>query len=113
MNIENCKCQTPPILSSNFTKNFIGIDTAKGRFGEITIERCKKCNSTWLNYFVEYESFSQSAKWYRGLIPEEQIPNITPANALDYLKSLKWYLFGGSYFSSTGERGTGKIVVDL
>ncbi len=113
MNTENCKCHNPPILSSNFTKNFIGIDTKNGRFGEVTIENCKYCNSKWLHYFVEYESFSGSARWYRGLISEEEVPNITPANAVDKLKALEWYLFGGSYFNSTGERGSGKISIDL
>ncbi len=113
MNPKTCNCQNPPILYSNFTKNFIGTDTTNGRFGEVSIESCKQCNAKWLHYFVEYESFSQSARWYRGLISEEAVPNIIPTNAIDYLKSLEWHLFGGSYFNSTGERGSGNISVDL
>lgn len=113
MNPETCNCQNPPILYSNFTKNFIGTDTTNGRFGEVSIESCKQCNAIWLHYFVEYESVSKSARWYRGLISEEDVSNITPANAIAYLKSLEWYLYGGSYFNSNGERGSGNISVDL
>ena len=113
MSKENCKCHNPPILYLDYTKHFIGTDETNGRFGEVTIEKCKHCNSLWLHYFVEYESFSKSGRWYRGLITQENSTNITPENSIDYLKSLEWHLYGGSYFNATGKKGSGNILVDL
>jgi hypothetical protein len=36
-----------------------------------------------------------------------------PENAVEYLESLDWYVYGGSYFESTGEFGQGKLRLDL
>ncbi len=113
MNKENCKCHNPTISYSDYTQDFIGTDETNGRFGEVTIEKCNYCNSLWLKYFVEYESFSQSGRWHRGLITEQDVKNITPENSIDYLQSIEWHIYGGSYFNTTGKIGRGNIIVDL
>ncbi len=108
----DCKCHKPPLLFSDYKSRLVGIDTTNGRYGEVTIEKCVHCKSRWLHYLVEYESFSRSGRWYRGLISKKTIKTITPENAVDVLKSLEWYLYGGSYFSSTGQKGQGHVNVD-
>ena len=113
MNIENCKCHNPPFLYSDYTKHYVGIDETNGRFGEVTFKTCKYCNSLWLHYYVTYEAFSQSGRWYRGLITQSDAENITPENSVNYLKSLKWYFYGGSYFNTSGKKGSGRVSVDL
>lgn len=110
--MEHCKCHNPPILYSDYTEHYIGTDETNGRFGKVTIEKCNYCNSFWLHYFVEYEHRSQSGRWYRGLITEKDLKSITPENSIDYLKSIDWHLYGGSYFQTTGKRGSGGIFVD-
>lgn len=112
MNKDNCKCYYPPISGLEYTRDFIGTDMTNGRYGEVTIDKCTSCNSLWLHYFVEYEEFSRSGRWYRGLISQEDLKNITPENSVEYLKTVEWYIYGGSYFNSTGKIGSGKVNVD-
>jgi len=115
MNLEKCKCLNLPIDYSNFySENFVGIDETNGRFGEVTIQQCKSCNSFWIRYFVEYESFSKSGRWFTGIIKKENdIKEITPENSVEYIESLDWYFYGGSYFRTTGKKGNGRFPVDL
>ena len=113
MTNERCKCFRPPRSYFDFTIYSVGTDETNGRFGEVTIEKCKKCSTLWLCYSVEYEAFSRSGRWYRGVITSEETLKITPENSVDYLKSLDWYLYGGSYFDSSGKRGSGNVFVDL
>jgi len=108
-----CACMTPPFNYKDFDKHAVGVDTAKGRYGEVAIETCHHCGSLWLTYFVEYEAFSGSARWYRGLISPEVAETVTAENAVSILDGLDWHFAGGSYFDSTGRKGTGPVHVDL
>jgi hypothetical protein len=36
-----------------------------------------------------------------------------PENAVEYLESLEWYVYGGSFFESTGTFGQGKLNISL
>ena len=40
---------------------------------------------------------------------EKDRPQITPENAVEFLEGLEWYVYGGSFFESTGEFGQGKL----
>ena len=62
---------------------------------------------------VEYEAFTASGRWFRGILSEKDALTITPENAIAYLESLPWYFAGGSYFQSTGFKTHGKIHADL
>ena len=113
MKLEKCTCHNPPLHHTDFKRiRFVGIDETKGRYGRVTIEKCKHCNSLWLKYFVEYESFSKSGRWFRGQIDKENSKKITPENSVEYLRSLAWYLYGGSYFDHNGRKGSENIRVD-
>lgn len=111
--MSECRCMTPPFNYQDYDSELLGIDDTNGRSGEVTIEICKACRSMWLRYFVEYESFSQSGRWYRGLVTPEMVKSLTPEQAPELLASLPWCFYGGSYFRSTGRRGSGPIRIDL
>ncbi|MBV8327693.1 hypothetical protein [Chryseobacterium sp.] len=109
----NCTCEQPPLHYFNYKKTSLGIDVTNGRYGEVSIDECIHCGRKWLHYFVEYEHYSRSGRWYSGLISEDDLSVIIPENAIQYLESLEWYVYGGSYFASAGSIGSGKARIDL
>lgn len=82
----------------------MGCDETAGRFAEVTLNRCRTCGRLWLRYLVEYEHYSRSGRWARGLIDEAAAAAITPQTAADHIDGLDWYLYGGSYFDTSGRR---------
>jgi hypothetical protein len=110
--MSECRCMTPPFYFLDYDSQSLGVDETNGRFGEVTIETCKACGRKWLHYFVEYPSFSESGRWYRGLVTPEILKLITPERAPELLAGLPWHFSGGSYFRTTGRRGTGPIMID-
>jgi hypothetical protein len=111
---EYCGCMQPPFYTTTFEDyKIIGTDMTLGRFGYVNIIKCNKCSNLWLHYMVEYESYSNSGRWFRGFIKEEEMADITPENAVDFLNKLDWYFYGGSYFRLTiGKTGKGNVCVD-
>lgn len=107
-----CKCMEPT-NRGGFDSVNIGTDKTHGRYGEVSIQTCNRCGSKWLYYFVEYEGFTASGRWYRGLISEEVARSVTPETAVAVLEDLEWRISGGSYFRSTGIKGAGPVFVDL
>jgi hypothetical protein len=108
-----CVCHKPPLSYQDFNSSFLGVDETNGRFSTVTIETCKHCKTKWVNYLVEIESFSNSSKWYRGILSKDFENIIRPENVIKYLEKLEFYLFGGSYFNSTGQYGSGIIHIDF
>lgn len=109
----SCECQNPKANYLVFDSEEIGIDHKNGRYGEVSIKTCKKCGSKWLHYFVEYESFSRSGRWFRGAISKDEVLKITAENAEDYLNKADLWFAGGSYFDSSGFKNNGEIKLDL
>ena len=108
-----CACEDPKARYDLFdTRQLPEYDKTSGRFGEVSIMRCRSCARFWLRYFVEYEGFTASGRWGRGLIDEGMIEQITPENALDVLRALPWYILGGSYWGKA-ERVSGPSHWDL
>lgn len=105
-----CRCMTPPFNYQDFNSASLGVDETNGRFGEVTIETCRACGAMWLRYFVEYEFFSESGRWYRGPVTWEMVWLLKPEQAPELLASLPWYFYGGSYFRTTGRKGSGPII---
>ena len=95
---------TPPLDYRDYVREELGVDTGRGRFGDVAIERCIRCGRAWLRYHYEMEAFTGSGRWYRGLLTPEQAARATPANALEILAELPWHLYGGSYFGTDGRR---------
>lgn len=108
-----CSCYIAESRYSDLTTTHIGVDERYGRYADITLLTCKFCGTKWVQYQAEFESFSYSGRWYRGIINESNIKKLKPNNAVEYLETLDWYIFGGSHFSSTGMYGKGKVQADL
>lgn len=93
-----CLCEQADASYSQFETEVLGCDETEGRFADVTLNRCRTCRRLWLRYLVEYEAFSRSGRWARGLISEGAAAAMTPEHAVDHLNGLGWYLYGGSYF---------------
>jgi hypothetical protein len=111
--MDECRCMKPPFDFRDYDPESLGVDETNGRFGEVTAETCKACGARWLGYSVEYEGFSRSGRWYRGLVSADMLSGLTPSQAPAVLAGLPWYFYGGNYFETTGRRGAGPLSVDL
>lgn len=109
----NCACEELPPNYKNYISSYLGQDKTNGRYGDVTIEKCKHCNRNWVKYFVEFESFSESGRFYKGIVDDKDFPKLTAKNAIKYIENLEWYIYGGSYFSTSGKFGEGQVNVDL
>jgi hypothetical protein len=104
---------TPPFRYTDYDSRPLGVDKTNGRFGEVSVETCKACGQMWLRYFVEYEFFSESGRWYRGPVTHAMVESLRPEQAPELLANLPSYFYGGSYFRTPGREGRGPVIVDL
>ena len=109
--MSECRCMNPPFHFFDYDSQLIGVDKTKGRFGEVTVDTCTACGRKWLHYLLEQESFSESGRWYRGLVTQEMVETLTPEQALNLLGSLPWHFYGGSFFRTTGRRRSGPVFI--
>jgi hypothetical protein len=93
----------------------LGVDKTDNCYGEVELHVCRNCGTRWLRYFVEYEAFTASGRWFYGLLPDVLPMPLTAENAIPILNSLPWHIYGGSYFRlpPPGRRGTGDVYVGL
>lgn len=108
-----CRCMSPLCLYDAFLESYVGMDQTNGRHGQVFVNQCRNCGRLWLKYHVEYEGFSKSGRWYRGVIDWETAKGMTPESAVSVLDKLEWKFVGGSYFNTLGRRTSGKLSVDL
>lgn len=100
-----CECCDPEARYDAFDHGEVHRDANDG---EVTILICRKCGVAWLRYFLEFEAFSRSGRWYRGLLPEAFKRLVrNPQAAVPYLASLPWYFRGGSYFGGAAAKSSG------
>jgi hypothetical protein len=111
--MSDCRCFNPPFNYRDYDESPVGVDTTNGRYGRVTLKTCKHCGTKWLHYFVEYEAFTASGRWFCGLISDAAAATITPDSAIAYLEQLPWHFVGGSYYQSQGMRASGAIRADL
>ncbi len=88
---------------------FSGVDTTNSNYGDVTLSKCTRCSTVWLRFFIEYESFSRSGRWYRAPIPPERLSEVTAESAISVLNSLEPRFAGGSYYDSTGFETKGRV----
>jgi hypothetical protein len=106
----SCDCNNADCPHTRFDEvRRVGVDHTEGRFADVTILQCLSCDETWLHYSVEYEGFSKSGRWARGLIDVARAQNITPEHSVPYLDSLSSYLFGGSRYDGVGGSRAGPM----
>ena len=108
----DCICLNEPMSYDQYHNvRFVGVDETNGRFGEVNIRQCKTCERLWLHYFVEYEAFTASGRYFMGLITRDAADTLSPSDAVEYLNQLDWYLFGGSYFHGKKGKSNGRVDV--
>ena len=107
-----CLCEKPTSDYTEYRSSALGTDTTHGRNAQVAIQQCKLCQRIWIHYCVEFEGSSDSGRWYKGVVSKKDRPHITPENAVEYLESLEWYVYGGPFFESAGMFGHGKLQVD-
>ena len=113
MDEQPCDCLNRPLPFDQYVQvKFIGVDETNGRFGEVTVRKCKNCGQYWLHYLVEYEAFANSSRYFMGLVTPEIAESLLPETVVEYLNKLDWHLYGGSHFGGKG-RAAGKVSVDL
>lgn len=98
-----CDCLDPDWSAAAFDREELGADES---YGEASIDRCRGCGRAWLHYLIEFEGFSRSGRWFRGLLAPETA--VTAADALQILGELPdGYLAGGSYYDGRPQRMSG------
>ncbi len=107
--LPQCSCTKPDGTGNQFYTKMLGIDTTASRHAEVFLKSCRQCDSLWIEYFYENEAFSQSGRWYRGIIPLAHALTIAPTDVVSYLENLEWYIFGGSFFKTGPSLGSGKL----
>lgn len=97
-------CQCYDQMPAGSSKQELGIDETNGRYGEVTVSTCIVCGRRWLFYFAEYEGFTASQRWIRGILPASQGVPFPPQQAVPILNKMKWYF----YRFSQGETQCGR-----
>jgi hypothetical protein len=90
-------------------ERYIGSDETSGRFADVSLRRCSRCQRLWLRYAVEHEAFSRSGRWAEAPIDEKAAETTTPEAAAEFLNHADFYIFGGSYYEHAGRRGSGRL----
>lgn len=104
---QSCKCMTPPLHYQDVEQDAAGDLFQEDRWGgEITVERCKSCGTKWIRYFIEYPAFTSSGRWCRAPVTDEVLRNLSADEVLAYIVNQPLYLYGGSFFGSSGKVGT-------
>lgn len=105
--LPTCKCMTPPLSYLDF-EDAPGVPSFRDDKwgGEVSVERCKHCGTHWLQYFIEYPAFTSSGRWCRAPVTEDDLRELTSDAVLGFVAHRPRYLYGGSYFNSTGKVGT-------
>lgn len=101
-----CPCLEGDVFFQNFERREVGDDSD---FGEVSVNKCKRCGRDWLEYFIEYESFSAAGRWFRGVVAPEAANSVKPSEAKATLESLEWYFRGGSAFGGRVVKTSGAL----
>lgn len=107
--MSDCRCRNPPFHYRDYVSRSLGIDTARGRGAEVTLETCVHCGTHWLKYLIEHEAFTASGRWFRAPVPEAELATLTADTALAFLERQPWHFYGGSFYRSTGARFPGPL----
>ena len=108
----HCGCLESARPPCSFARE-IGVDMTNFRYGDVSLMRCDRCGRYWLLYEVEYASYTQSGRWFLGLIDEERAETLQPEDAAPYLASLDWYFRGGAYYFGEITKVSGPPHVEL
>lgn len=105
--VRECECLRTGPLPDSRACSYLGIDPQEGRFAEVEIEECTLCRRRWLHYEIGGGNSAAIGRWFRGVLPVRMAERVTAATALAMLEGLEWYLQGGAWFGTPGERASG------
>jgi hypothetical protein len=109
----DCPCGHQPQPASQYrTLAFLGTDATNGRYGDVSLKQCCRCDRLWLHYFLTYEDRPNSGRYFLGAITPERAQTLGPTDAVAYLGDLEGYFYGGSYFAGQVGRRHGPPPVD-
>lgn len=114
----NCSCLDDPLKNNwaAFKEVDLEEDLTSGRFGDVWARICPTCKYIWLRYFVTYEAFEKSGRWYLGRLRIKDPVAIQLKKVVMLLEDSDPCFYGGSYYDTTGrilENPKGNISVDL
>ena len=111
--IDSCSCLEAELGVCEEQGRYLGQDTTKGRYGDVTLFTCPLCQRVWLFYRVEYEGFTASGRWFRAVISPEAALLATPESADEMIARSEYQIYGGSYFGTAGRAVQGPHAVDI
>lgn len=100
----SCACLRGLLTAGQFDRTFLGTDDL---YAEVSIDQCKACGRNWLHYLLEFEQYTGSGRWYRGLIGPDVA--FSHRNAAAIFEQLPDYWAGGSRFGGKIHRRSGPI----
>jgi len=99
-----CECMDGNARYTQFERSELGTDE---HCAEISMDRCRECGRIWLHYYLAFEAFTGSGRWYRGEVGPDMA--FSARNAAAVLAKLKGYWAGGSRFGGKVEWRSGPI----
>lgn len=110
----DCRCMSDEAQYTQFREwRSLPTDTTKGRYAAVDVTECVECSRLWLNYCVEYEAFTKSGRWARGMIDPATAQSIQSEEVPEYLANLPSYIRGGSYFNGRSGASSGPMKWDI
>jgi hypothetical protein len=91
----NCRCAKPPFYYKDYEINIFGEDST---YGEISINKCKKCGTYWLKYLIDEPQYTKSGRWWWVEISKNQSESLTLEDVKDYIMSQDVCWVGGSFY---------------
>lgn len=104
----DCRCTQPPFRSSEFQLRHLGVDA---HWGEVSVQTCRQCQRSWLNYLIEEEHHSRSGRWWRAPLPAAAAADLDAAGARAFIEHCSWCFVGGSWLDSSGMRVSAPIRI--
>jgi hypothetical protein len=78
---------------------------------DVSVQTCRSCRRRWLHLLLEFEGFTGSGRWYRGLLAPDAAASAGDAHAV--LAALPGYFAGGSHFNGRVHRRSGPLPLQL
>ena len=104
-------CECYERLPAGSSRQELGVDKTYGRYGDVLVTTCCTCGRRWLHYFAEYEAFTASQRWIRGILPSTQVVPFPPEEAVPIFNRMPWYSYHLS--GHEGQCGRGNAPADL
>lgn len=86
-------CECYDRLPTGSSRQEMGVDITNGRYGDVSVMTCSTCGRRWLLYFSEYEAFSASQRWIRGVLLSTQEVPFAPEEAVPIFNRMPWYYY--------------------